>query len=243
MGKCKFNENWLDNPLFASWLVPVKDHYEARCKLCKKIFKLGTMGVKAVESHMLSAKHTSAKTRLQTTISHFFSAPASTSTAPSQVGLPPATPIITSAPTEVRITFGSTPTLEAEVLWVLNTVAKHQSYNGNDGLGEVFRAMFPDSEIAKTLTCGKDKTSYIARFGLAPYIQNNLFTDVNKDTFVLMFDESFNQTTKTKQLDLHVRYWDKDQVRSRYLGSQFMGHGTARDLLRHFKVSSEKLSS
>lgn len=27
--------------------------------------------------------------------------------------------------------------------------------------------MFPDSEIARTFACGKDKTAYIARFGLA----------------------------------------------------------------------------
>ncbi|KAJ8389035.1 hypothetical protein AAFF_G00124320 [Aldrovandia affinis] len=82
MGKCKFNENWLDNPVFAPWLVPVKDVHEARCKLCKKYFKLGTMGVKAVESHMQSAKHKSVDKT--TSISHFCSAPACTSAAPSQ---------------------------------------------------------------------------------------------------------------------------------------------------------------
>ncbi|KAL7383430.1 hypothetical protein ABVT39_010507 [Epinephelus coioides] len=50
-----------------------------------------------------------------------------------------------------------------------------------------------------------------------------------------MFDESLNHATKKKQLDVHVRYWVGDQVHSRYLGSQFMGHATAQDLMHHFK--------
>ncbi len=97
--------------------------------------------------------------------------------------------------------------------------------------------MFPDSDIACTFACSADKTAYISKFGLATYISEQLVADANKGAFVLMFDESLNQTTKTKQLDLHVRCWCEDHVQSRYLGLQFMGHGTAQDLLRHFKVS------
>lgn len=52
-----------------------------------------------------------------------------------------------------------------------------------------------------------------------------------------MFDESLNETTKNKQLDVHVRFWVEGRVQSRYLGSQFMGHSTAQDLLSHLKVS------
>ncbi|XP_028297108.1 uncharacterized protein LOC114458926 [Gouania willdenowi] len=56
-----------------------------------------------------------------------------------------------------------------------------------------------------------------------------------------MFDESLNETTKNKQLDVHVRFWDEGQVQSRYLGSQFMGHSTAQDLLSHLKECMDKL--
>ena len=53
---------------------------------------------------------------------------------------------------------------------------------------------------------------------------------------------SSNETTKNKQLDVHVRFWVLDEngvhVQSRYLGWQFMGHSTAQDLLTHFKVGS-----
>ena len=58
MGKCKFNEIWLSNKDFSAWLKLVPGNlYEARCILCKKCFKLGTMRRKALESHMHSAKH------------------------------------------------------------------------------------------------------------------------------------------------------------------------------------------
>ena len=103
--------------------------------------------------------------------------------------------------------------------------------------------MFPDSECAKTFTCGKDKTCYLARFGLAPNMKRELLSSVNQGTFVIMFDESMNRTTKNKQLDLHVRYWVNDEngsrVQSRYLGSQYMGHSTAEDLLEKFRVSQQ----
>ena len=41
--------------------------YEALCAVCKKGFRLGTMGIKAVESHLESANHKAvAKTHQQT---------------------------------------------------------------------------------------------------------------------------------------------------------------------------------
>ncbi len=53
---------------------------------------------------------------------------------------------------------------------------------------------------------------------------------------MLMFDESFKQSTKYKQLDVHVCFWEAG-CKSHYLGSQFMGHSRTEDLLHHFKVS------
>ncbi|KAK1902444.1 maturase K [Dissostichus eleginoides] len=102
--------------------------------------------------------------------------------------------------------------------------------------------MFPDSEIAKKFACGKDKTGYIVRFGLARYFKEQLVNSINKaGPFVLMFDESLNQATKKKQMDVHFRYWDDGCVRARYLGSQFLGHGRAEELLHHIKECGAQL--
>ena len=244
MGKCKFNQSWLHKSTFSAWLKPVEGNaFEAHCSLCKKTVKLGTLGVKALESHAQSNEHkTNVKSQLQTpAISSVFapaSRPSPLSNAPLASVPAAAVPATTSGIIDLRTTFGSTSTLKAEVLWTLNTVANHQSYNSNNGIGELFRCMLPDSDVAKNFACGGDKTAYVAKFGLAEYIKRDLVAKVNNGPFVIMFDESFNQTTKTKQLDLHVRFWDEGQVRSRYLGSQFLGHATARDLLENIKVSN-----
>ena len=132
-------------------------------------------------------------------------------------------------------------TLKAEILWVLQTIIRHYSYTSNEDVHVVFRAKFPDSQCASAFSCERDKTAYLARFGVAPYLRKKCISQANKDAFIIMFDESMNKTTKSKQLDLHVRHWSTDAtgttiVRSRYLGSQFVGHSTADDLLEHFKV-------
>ena len=52
------------------------------------------------------------------------------------------------------------------------------------------------------------------------------------DGYLLMFDESANKTTQTKQMDIHLRLWQDDHVTSRYLSSTFHGHSSATDMLR-----------
>ena len=48
-------------------------------------------------------------------------------------------------------------TQKAEVLWVLHTVTRHNSFKSNDDIRGVFAAMFPDSQLAKSFTCGEKK--------------------------------------------------------------------------------------
>ena len=47
--------------------------------------------------------------------------------------------------------------------------------------------------------------------------------------FVVLFDESLNKSTQTKQMDIHVHLYDdaKKAVVTRYLTSAFLGHATA----------------
>ena len=51
------------------------------------------------------------------------------------------------------------------------------------------------------------------------------------------FDECMNKIFQNDQMDFIVRYWDSNtgQVSVRYLGSEFIDHATATDLLTHFK--------
>ena len=81
--------------------------------------------------------------------------------------------------------------------------------------------MFPDSATAQGFSCGENKTAYPAKYGLGPFIKQKLVAEVGTDRNVLMFDESLNTTTKSKQLDVHIRYWVTDEagihIMSRYL--------------------------
>lgn len=57
-----------------------------------------------------------------------------------------------------------------------------------------------------------------------------------KGPFVVMFDESLNHKLQEKQMDLLLRYWDEERHRvvTRYYTSEFMGHATADDMVKHF---------
>src|SRR3989442_5404410 len=88
--------------------------------------------------------------------------------------------------------------------------------------------------------------AYIIRFGLAPYFQSQLLSEVkNCEHFVLAFDDSLNKVTQHCQMDIHIRYFDKcsGKVSTRYLGSQFLGHATADDLVRNFLETMTDLNS
>lgn len=232
MGKCKFNEKWMEDDLFKRWLAPTENNNNAMCKFCKKTFSLGTMGLKAGESHMRGEKH-----------QRYVAAASGTRLIPALLPTQPS--ICSDATSQSAMTsFISPPeTQKAEVLWVLHTVVRHYSFKSNEDISGVFAAMFPDSRLAKSFTCGENKTAYIAKYGIASFIKKELSRSISEKTYVVMFDESMNKTTKTKQMDLHLRFWSTDEagtqhVISRYYGSEFMGHSRAEDMLDHFSVSN-----
>lgn len=205
------------------------------------------MGVKAVNSHRESTSH-QARMRGRNTqlpLSLFCAGPTatstpSTSTAPSTLPARSSQSTASNPTTSIQTICTTTATLQAEVLWCLDLAVKHHSFKSNDGIGELFSMMFPDSQIAKSFALAKDKTSYMIKFGIAPYFKRQLVEAINHAgpyVTLLMFDESLNESSKKKQMDIHIRFLEDGCVRSRYFGSQFLGHGRAEDLLQHIKVS------
>ena len=92
--------------------------------------------------------------------------------------------------------------------------------------------MFPDSASASKFACGERKSNYLCTFGIAPYFQNLLRQKLRDSQrtgaeYVLLFDESLNPSMQTKQMDVMVRIWDANRVRTRYLTSKFLGHAYA----------------
>lgn len=62
-----------------------------------------------------------------------------------------------------------------------------------------------------------------------------------EDCFVILFDESLNKKVQQKQLDIHLRFWNGNEVQSRYFTSIFMGHARAVDIEEDLKKGIESL--
>ena len=106
-------------------------------------------------------------------------------------------------------------------------ITSHYSYKSCENIGAVFKTMFPDSEVAKQFAYGEKKAAYLSTFGIAPHFLSLMKEKVKKDQYVLLFDESLNREMRKSQLDVHVRFWQDNHVKTRYLSSVFMGHHTA----------------
>ena len=61
---------------------------------------------------------------------------------------------------------------------------------------------------------------------------------------MISFDESLNKVLQKEQMDIIVRFWDKEKnkVSSRFLNSQFLGHTRAADLLQKLSEALGKLN-
>jgi len=103
--------------------------------------------------------------------------------------------------------------------------------------------MFPDSEIVSAFKCGEMKSVYLINHGIAPHFKSLLAERLKSESckFVLMFDESMNSKTQNKQMDFHVRFWEGQEVQTRYYHSEFMGHATAADMDNVFKMATSDL--
>lgn len=174
---------------FRSWVKQLKgDNNTANCTVCFKVIDLGNMGEAALRSHMKSRKHVDAlKAQTSSDITLFSSnfvrsksktdnptvdenistcigesSESCTNNSDSfVVPLPPPPVHTVAAPHTKSITkfMDSSAVLKAEIMWTLRTVTTHCSYKSNDKVVEVFKYMFPDSEIVKKFTCGERKTA------------------------------------------------------------------------------------
>ena len=55
----------------------------------------------------------------------------------------------------------------------------------------------------------------------------------SSDWFVVSFDESLNDVTQTDEMDICIRFWNKEnnRIEDRYWDPQFLGHTTHQHLL------------
>ena len=85
---------------------------------------------------------------------------------------------------------------KAGILHALHMVNKNLSFPSCKEDSERFRAMFPDSMIAKSCSMADTKCLYVIKFGIADYLTKKLIYDANCVPFSFLFDESTNSQVK-----------------------------------------------
>lgn len=173
----------------------------------------------------------------------FFSPQSSTTTSMTTSISGPSVPSCDTATVTPRTLAGGNQTLKAELLWAMKCVDFHYSFHSCEGISELFKQMFPGDPVAQTFTCGETKCRYLCQFGIAPYFYGLLKKSARTDSdYVLLFDESLNKKTQSKQMDILIRQWNHDHVQSRYFTSKFIGHATADNVVEHFSSATEDLN-
>ncbi|CAF2834584.1 unnamed protein product [Rotaria sp. Silwood2] len=229
----KFNTSWLqkvdtDGTPVNRWLKQGAKPSSFVCTLCKSgDLYCGNKGWQSIECHMNNKKHRdnlklikeNSTFIVQTEPNHTQAEPGYASSNNS---------MITLAPQTKNINFSDHVT-RAETLWTMNAARQGYSYLSCDESDDLFRRMFPDSQIAQEFKMERTKLSYVVSHGLGPFFHRNLAEDIKQcERFVLCFDEQKNYQNN-KQLDIFLKYWSmKNQgVVTRYYKSVLLGHAPA----------------
>jgi len=62
----------------------------------------------------------------------------------------------------------------------LKVANSHYSFKSSEDAGQLFKRMFPDSQIATQFGCGENKCAYLCSFGLAPYFKSLTLSNLLK---------------------------------------------------------------
>ena len=276
-GKCEYQHALASKPEFF-WVVPGSDRYHAKCKVCKtNEFTVDWGFESALRSHMSGQTHGKKVKALKDSTKglsplFFRKLPSSTTTSSSScAAVPEADAHESDSLFEASTDAGSCSTSKttgstdstlldkmvasqasvtaAECRMILRLVKHHDSFRSCLDLGADLKSMFPDSAIAAGFTLSKTKCAYVIKYGIAPWLKENLQNLINEAPFYsVSYDESLNRQLQEQQMDLQVRFWcnKTSQAVTRYYGSEFQMHGDHQTLSENLlkgiaKLSGEKL--
>lgn len=247
-GKSVYQVSW-ENEF--PWLSGISnDVYSAKCLACSHTFSISNGGKHHVVSHSKGLKHIArqkAQVESRGGMQKFLAPPAASS---SSASVPPA---VVQPVSEQAVTKGSNwhsftrhnSVVRSELIILLGSIKAQMSARSLDYMVGLFPEAFEDSDVAQSFSLGRTKYSYLLCYGIEPFLESQLLKDImaNAEEYCAMFDESLNKVAQRCQMDVILRYWDKakNQIVNRYLGSTFLGHSRATDLLRAFWDMLEKV--
>jgi len=189
-----YQDIWLKDARFVSWLSHSKSKENAFCRLCKKDFGLSNMGERALTSHANGKKHKTMVSDQEKLRIFFQPKPVSSTkekstksdlqiiepTNETEKGNLPEAPKDSSSKSSIDSCFQDSLVQNAEIRWALKQVFNGHSDNSCKKNVNLFQIMFPDSEIAKKMRLEPNKLKYMINHGIAPYVKKILEDDVKK---------------------------------------------------------------
>ena len=109
--------------------------------------------------------------------------------------------------------------INPKIKWTLKHDVSVYKDNSVSNSSDIFKAMFPDSNIASMMKLDRKKLRFVINFGIATFLQDILKEEVaSSEWFNACFDESLNNTIQECEMYLVIRYWDdvNDKVQVRF---------------------------
>lgn len=181
MGKCQFNSDWLqkkdsDNNIVSSWAKRF-DEDNIFCCACDKKVSI-VKGFQAIEQHSKGKRHKRLfSLKFKSTQLHLV--------ASSPLEKDDANENCTSTP-QVMVYSLKENSVRAELYWVLWCIAKNYSFSSNDGICEIFKAMFP-VEFPTHFSLSSTKLRYYVTECLGPYFIKKMLDEIEGTYLFITF--------------------------------------------------------
>ncbi|CAF4030934.1 unnamed protein product, partial [Rotaria sordida] len=211
----KFKKEWLSNPKYSSFLKECKnDRTKVLCCICNVQFSIQNSGVTDINTHMKTKKHQDCVKSTEANKSKTIDASFSTTT------------------NELNRLSA------AEGALVFHGVKHSHSYLSQSCTINMTKKCFPDSSIAKNITCDKTKAREIACNVLAPVFTNTIIQDLKNVSY---FSISYDASTKgnAKMLPIVAQYFSTFGINHGIIEFIQQQHETANKLFFNIKYVLE----
>ena len=133
---------------------------------------------------------------------------------------------------------------KVEIIDALEYASQNIPYSCADALQECYKQQFPDSAIAKHVSLGSKKMSYMVAYGLGPYFQQATVKEIiqGNSYFTLHFDETCECSNEKAHGLISALLEESKEIKMRYLASIMLGHAKADTVVHEMLKTLEKLS-